>query len=183
MKTEVIRKRTYAVRAALCVVSLFLCAQPGKAQNTEIPPVPDGLADSLKTILAAERQELVDEEARVRASVVEHDGQCRQVTAGSAMASTCAARRDSLRSAAAMLRQEKEKFSNAVIELNRLIAEESTLSQAIRAAVERMRGMLDEVTEAGQEQLSVLSEQLKNQLAARRQFRVRKETIVLGVRG
>ena len=177
------QNRTSLVRAALCAASLFLCAEPARAQNTEIPPVPDGLADSLKTILAAERQELIDEEARVRASVVEHDAQCRQVTAGSALASTCVARRDSLRAAAAKLRQDKEKYSSAVTEVNRLIAEESTLSQSIKAAVERMRGMVDDVTEASQAQLNALSEELKTMLANRRQFRVRQATAVLGVRG
>lgn len=183
MTGAVMRKRTYAVRAAVCAASLFLCAQPGRAQNAEIPPVPDGLADSLKAILAAERQELMDEEARVRASVIAHDGQCRQVTAGSAMAATCATRRDSLRAAAAKLRQDKEKFSAAVTELNQLISEESTVSQAIRSAVETMRSMIDDVTAAGQERLSALSEQLKTQLATRSRYRVRQATVVLGVRG
>lgn len=174
---------TYAVRAGVCAASLLLCAQPGKAQSAEIPQVPEGLVDSLKTMLAARREELVTQEARVRASVVDHDARCRRVTAGSTLASACVARRDSLLTAATKLRQDKEKFSAAVAELNQLIAEESTLSQAIRTVVETMRGMIDQATEASQEQLSALSEQLKNHLAARRQFRVRQATAVLGVRG
>lgn len=177
------RKTPYVVRAGLCAATLFVCAQSGKAQSAQLPRVPDGLADSLKAILSAERLNLANEEGRIRASVMEHDGKCRQVAAGSATASSCAARRDSLRTAAAKLRQDREKFSNAVTELNRLIAEESSLSHSIRAAVERMRSMIDEATEASQEQLTALGEQLKSQLAARRQFRVRQATIVLGVRG
>ena len=177
------RKSSYIARAFLCAGSLFVCAQRGGAQSPELPHVPEELADSLKAILAAERQELMDEEARVRASVIAHDGQCRQVTAGSAMAATCATRRDSLRAAAAKLRQDKEKFSVAVTELNQLISEESTVSQAIRSAVETMRSMIDDVTAAGQERLSALSEQLKTQLATRSRYRVRQATVVLGVRG
>lgn len=171
------------VRACLCAASLFVCAQPVRAQSAELPQVPDALADSLKTILSTERQNLVAEEGRIRASVIDHDGKCRQVAVGSAMASACATRRDSLRTAAAKLGQDREKFTNAVSELNRLIAEESTLSQAIKAAVERMRGMVDDVSEASQAQLHALSEELKTLLANRRQFRVRQAAAVAGVRG
>lgn len=177
------KKTSYVARAGLCAASLFLWAQPGKAQNAEIPPVPEGLADSLKTILASRREELLNEEAHVRAAVVAHDGKCRQVSTQSALASACIAGRDSLRAAAARLRQDKEKFTAAVAELNQLIAEESSLSEAIRAAVERMRSMIDDATEAGQEQLSALSEQVKTYLATRRQFRVRQAAAVLAVRG
>lgn len=176
-------KSSYIVRGFLCAASLLVCAQAGVGQSPELPQVPEGLADSLKTILSTERQNLVSEEARIRASVIDHDGKCRQVATGSAAASACAARRDSLRTAAAKLGQDREKFTNAVTEVNRLIAEESTLSQSIKAAVERMRGMVDDVTEASQAQLNALSEELKTLLANRRQFRVRQATAVLGVRG
>jgi hypothetical protein len=129
-------------------------------------------------------EELIAEEARVRAIAANHNAQCRQVSAQSSQAAACTARQDSLRSALVKLRQDKDRFGNAVAELNRLITEETALSQAIRAGVERMRTLLDDATEASQEQLRLLSEEIKRQLAERQQFRVRhRPTAVAGVRG
>lgn len=176
-------RTAWAVRVGLCAAWLVLGAQTGNAQGSDLPQVPDGLAADVQSMLTSRRERLVNDEARLRASAGDHNAQCRQVTAQSPQAAACAARQDSLRSAAVKLRQGKEQFSNAITELNRLIAEESALAQTIRAAVERMRTMLDDVTEASQEQLNLLSEEIKRQLAERRRFRVRQTEIALAVRG
>lgn len=176
-------KVTHVLRAGLCVALLVASARVGNAQGANLPPVPAALAAEEKTTLAARRERLINEEARLRASAADHDAQCRQISAQSASAAACVARRDSLRMAASELQREKEQFTNDVAELNRLLPEESALSQAIRAGVERMRSMIDEATEASQEQLNLLSEELKRQLEERRRFRVRRATAVLGVRG
>lgn len=174
----------WIVRAGLWAACLVLGAQPGDAQSSELPQVPEGLAADVRSMLGTRREELISEEARFRAIYAEHSAQCRQVSAQSPQVAACTARRDSLRSAAAKLQQDKDRFSNAVAELNRLITEEAALSQAIRAGVERMRAMLDDATEAGQEQLNLLSEEIKRQLAERQRFRVRhRPTAVAGVRG
>lgn len=176
-------KATYVVRAGLCVALLVAGAQVGKAQGADLPPVPDALATNEKSTLAARRERLINAETRLRSRAADHDGQCRQISAQSASAAACVARRDSLRTAAGELQREKEQFTNDVAELNRLLPEESALSQAIRAGVERIRSMVDEATEASQEQVNLLSEELKRQLEERRRFRVRRATAVLGVRG
>jgi len=174
----------WVVRAGLWAACLVLSAQPGNAQSSDLPEVPDGLAADVRSMLTTRREELIAEEARVRAIAANHNAQCRQVSAQSAQAAACTARQDSLRSALVKLRQDKERFSNAVAELNRLMTEETALSQAIRAGVERMRTLLDDATEAGQEQLNLLSEEIKRQLAERQRFRGRhRPTAVAGVRG
>lgn len=177
------RRRTYVVRAGLCAASLLICAASGRAQSAEIPPVPDSLDADLKQTLDSVREILVTEEARLRSIAAEHNERCRQVAAESPTAASCTARRDSLRTAAAALRQNREKYRNAVEEIRRIADDESTLLQAMRAGVERMRTMIDDATRASQEQLSALSEELRRQLDGRKEFRRRRETAVAGVRG
>lgn len=174
----------WVARVGLFAACLVLSAQRSSAQSSDLPEVPDGLAADVKAMLTTRREELITEEARVRAIAASHNAQCREVNAQSPQVAACTARQDSLRSAAVKLRQDKDRFSNAVAELNRLITEETTLSQAIRAGVERMRTLLDDATEASQEQLHLLSEEIKRQLAERQRFRGRhRPTAVAGVRG
>ena len=172
------------IRVGVLAACLVLSAQPGNAQSPELPEVPDGLAADVKSMLATRREELINEEARIRAVAAGNNAQCRQVNAQSSQAAACTARQDSLRNALVKLRQDKERFSNAVAELNRLLTEETTLSRAIRAGIERMRALMDDATEASQEQLHLLSEEIKRQLVERQRYRaIHRPTAVAAVRG
>lgn len=177
------RMTTYVVRAGVCCALLVACAQPGRAQTVELPQVPDGIADDVKTMLSTRRVYLVEEEARLRATAADHNEKCRQVVAESGAAAACAARKDSLHKAAVKLKLQKDQYVNAVNELDRLTAEESALSQAISASVEEMRSLVNDASEAGQDRLRQLSELLTQQMERRKQFRVRRTAAVAAVRG
>ena len=162
---------------------IFVFASAVHAQIPELPQVPDNFDPDIKAAMQSRRDSLINAETRLRSTGAAHSHKCKSVAEGSVAASECLATRDSLKTAAIKLQNKKVWFSKTIDELKRLNEEESTVSQAIRSAVEQMQKIVNQGTAASEEQLRILNEELKKYIDQRDKYRVRRATACACVRG
>jgi hypothetical protein len=167
----------------LSVAFVVVCANVGSTQVLDIPEVPSTLPADARTMHETERTRLANELTRLRAAWNDHAQKCRGLVEGSAEHRRCVALRDTLTTAARKLRDDNTRFVNAL--LKDLAQQDSVLSQSITARLDEIRSLIGKATEASDQQLRVLNEQLKLQIdkLGLVRYQVRRTNAVLGVRG
>lgn len=183
-----LQARNVRLTVALTAAFMLMCVSVGSAQTPQLPEIPEELSAEAKGKLQPERDRLVNERSVIRAGWAEHEKKCRSVVAGSADHTACLTSRDALVARRAQLRAQEEGFRatfRSVIEaeIAQIEAQESALSQAIQAGLEKMRSMADQATETAEDQLQMLHEEIKKQLEERKRYRVRRTAVASAVRG
>lgn len=180
---------TFSLRRFRSLALLLIPLAPAALHaQIDVPGIPKVFSDTSKLKLRTEHDRLVRDAAKLDAALALHNRKCLGVAAESAEARSCTARRDSLNTAALSLKGRLDEFQLAIeaagaAELSELDRQQSSLSDQIKAGLDRMRELADDVKKGSSEQMRSLNVQVQKWIDLRRRFEVRREQIASAVRG
>ena len=175
-------------RGAGLVALLALGAPASMMAQARVPDVPSAFSDAAREKLQPEHDRLVREFEQLQRASATHNERCRAVADGSPEAASCSASRDRLKTAAVALRDRMDRFqqsinTTATAELAQIDKEQASLTQQITNALDRMRALANDASEASSEQMSRLNAEVKRWIEEKRKSGVRRVAVANAVRG